>query len=192
LRGDKFKNLSEYKRHVFTDTGVSPLGVPGDSKHLVVTDSDEHDEEGHIIEDAATRIKMVNKRLFKKLPFIKQEIDPPVLYGDNTPDIVLVGWGSTYGVMREAVDNFSKSKKIAALNFTEIYPFPQIEKFDYLNILNTAKLTICIENNATGQFARLMKAETGYEFRAKINKYNGRPFLLEELTGEIDAHTGRL
>lgn len=192
LRGDKFKNLSEYKRHAFTETGVSPLGVPGDSKHLVVTDSDEHDEEGHIIEDAVTRIKMVNKRLFKKMPFIKQEMDPPVLYGDNTPDIVLVGWGSTYGMMKESVDNLSKSKKIATLNFTEIYPFPPIEKFDYLNILNTAKLTICIENNAAGQFARLMKAETGYTFNAGINRYDGRPFLLEEFTGEIDAYIGRL
>ena len=191
LRGDKFKNLSEYKRHVFTDTGVSPLGVPGDSKHLVVTDSDEHDEEGHIIEDAATRIKMVNKRLFKKLPFIKQEIDPPVLYGDNTPDIVLVGWGSTYGVMKEAIDKLS-AKSIAMFHFSEIYPFPSTGKFDYLSLLNTAKLTICMENNATGQFAHLMKAETGYEFKAKINKYNGRPFLLEELIGELDAHTGRL
>ncbi len=192
LRGDKFKNLSEYKRHAFTETGVSPLGVPGDSKHLVVTDSDEHDEEGHIIEDAVTRIKMVNKRLFKKMPFIKQEMDPPVIYGDNTPDIVLVGWGSTYGMMKESVDNLSKSQKIATLNFTEIYPFPPIEKFDYLNILNTAKLTICIENNATGQFARLMKAETGYTFNAGINRYDGRPFLLEEFTGEIDAYIGRL
>ncbi len=81
LRGDAFKNLSEYKRHAFTQTGVSPLGVPGDAKHLVVTDSDEHDEEGHIVEDAETRIKMLDKRLFKKLPLIKQEIEPPVLYG---------------------------------------------------------------------------------------------------------------
>src|SRR4030065_2569522 len=52
LRGDTFKTLSEYKRHAFTEIGVSPLGIPGDSKHLVVTDSDEHDDEGHIIEDS--------------------------------------------------------------------------------------------------------------------------------------------
>ena len=89
LRGEALKNLSEYKRHAFTETGVSPLAVPGESKHLVVTDSDEHDEEGHIIEDAETRIKMVNKRLFKKLTHIKQEIEPPLLYGNSSPDIVL-------------------------------------------------------------------------------------------------------
>ena len=53
--------------------------VPGDAKHVVVADSDEHDEEGHIIEDAETRIKMVQKRLFKKEPLIRKEIEPPLV-----------------------------------------------------------------------------------------------------------------
>jgi 2-oxoglutarate ferredoxin oxidoreductase subunit alpha len=190
LRGDAFKNLSEYKRHAFTQTGVTPLGVPGDAKHLVVTDSDEHDEEGHIIEDAETRIKMLDKRLFKKLPLIRQEIEPPVLYGSSHPDIVLVGWGSTYGVIKEVVDNFkfqiSNFKfSVAMLHFSGIYPFPSIEQFNYLDILNNAKTTICIENNATGQFARLMRAETGYYFKYKINKYDGRPFTVDELMKEV-------
>jgi 2-oxoglutarate ferredoxin oxidoreductase subunit alpha len=190
LRGEALKNLSGYKRHAFTESGVSPMAIPGESKHLVVTDSDEHDEEGHIIEDAEIRRRMVDKRLLKKLPNIRQEIEPPMLYGKTSPDIVLVGWGSTYGVMKEAVDLLSKDKNIAMLHFTEINPFPPIEKFDYLKVLNNAKFTICIENNATGQFARLMRYETGFEFRAKINKYDGRPFLFENIIGEIDAYIG--
>ncbi|MBI4839022.1 MAG: hypothetical protein HY806_07795 [Nitrospirae bacterium] len=63
-------------------------------------------------------------------------------------------------------------------------------KIDYLNVLNNAKLTICIENNATGQLARLMRAETGYEFKNKINRYDGRPFTTDELIGELNAITG--
>ena len=192
LRGDAFKNLPAYKRHLFTDSGVSPLGVPGDSRHPVVTDSDEHDEEGHIVEDAGTRIKMVNKRLFKKLPLIKQEIEPPLFYGDSNPEIVIAGWGSTYGAMKESVDILSGERKIAMLHFSEIYPFPPINKFNYLNVLKNAKMTICIENNATGQFAKLMRTETGYEFKARINKYDGRPFTLDGLSGEINACIGRL
>ena len=192
LRGDILNNLSEYKRHAFTDSGVSPLAIPGDSRRLVVTDSDEHDEEGHIVEDAETRVKMVNKRLFKKLSLIRQEIEPPYLYGDTKPDIVIVGWGSTYGVMKEVVDVLAKDKSIAMLHFSEIYPFPLTEKFDYLHVLNNARLTICVEHNATGQFARLMRAETGYEVTAKINKYDGRPFTLEGLSGEMNAHIRRL
>lgn len=189
LRGDSFNNLSEYKRHRYTDTGVSPLGIPGDSKHLVVTDSDEHDEEGHIVEDAETRIKMVEKRLFKKLHLIKQEIEPPLFYGDQKPEIVIVGWGSNYGVMKEIVEILSEKKNIAMLHFSEIYPFSSSEHINrYLTILNNAKFTVCIENNATGQFARLMRTETGYEFKNKINKYDGRPFTTEGLLGELNAY----
>lgn len=187
LKGDTFKNLTEYKRHAFTDSGVSPLGIPGDAKHLVVTDSDEHDEEGHIVEDAETRIKMVNKRLFKKLPLISKEIEPPSFYGHSNSEIVIVGWGSTYGVMKEAVDKLRANWNIAMLHFSEIYPLPPTNKFNYLNVLKSAKMTICVENNATGQFARLIRAEAGYTFNRLISKYDGRPFTVETLIGEIDA-----
>jgi len=192
LRGDALRALGGYKRHAYTESGVSPLGVPGDSSHLIVTDSDEHSEEGHIIEDAETRVQMVHKRLFQKMPLIYKEISSPMLYGEPNPEVVITGWGSTYGVMKEAVDIFSKEKKIAMLHFSEIYPFPGTEKLDYLALLKNARITICIENNATGQFARLMRAETGYEFQARINKYDGRPFILEQLAEEIDAHIRRL
>ena len=189
LRGEALQKLPEYKRHAFTENGISPLAVPGDSKHLVVTDSDEHDEEGHIIEDAETRIRMVDKRLFKKLPLVRSEIEPPVLYGNSSPETVVVGWGSNYGLMKEAVDMLSKEKSIAMLHFSEVYPFPSTDKFDFLSILKNAKTAICIENNATGQFARLMRAETGYEFKNRINRYDGRPFLVEELLGKIKSAT---
>jgi 2-oxoglutarate ferredoxin oxidoreductase subunit alpha len=188
LRGDQLKKLPEYKRHAYTETGVTPLGVPGDSEHLVVTDSDEHDEEGHLIEDAETRIRMIEKRLFKKIPQIRDEIGPPAIYGNNRAEILLVGWGSTYGIMKEAVDIFSENRSIGMMHFSEIYPLPSLEKFYYLKVLINAKLAICIENNAAGQFARLIRAETGYEFKAKINRYDGRPFTLESLAGEINEH----
>jgi 2-oxoglutarate ferredoxin oxidoreductase subunit alpha len=192
LRAGALSTLKSYRRHLLTENGVSPLGVPGESRHLVVTDSDEHDEEGHMVEDAETRIKMVDKRLFKKLPLIAQEIAPPLLYGSAEPDVIIVGWGSTYGVLKESVDAMMKEKKIALLHFSEIYPFPRNEEPGYLDMLKNAKLTICVENNATGQFARLMRAEKGYEFHARINKYDGRPFTLEGLIGELNAHMGRL
>jgi 2-oxoglutarate ferredoxin oxidoreductase subunit alpha len=187
LRGDAFRNLPEYKRYAFTDNGVSPLGVPGDAKYVVVADSDEHDEDGHIIEDAKTRIKMVQKRLLKKEPFISKEIAPPLLYGNSTPEIVLAGWGSTYGVIREAVDILSLNRSIAMLHFSEIYPFPSLDGFDYLTVMKNAKLCLCIENNATGQFAHLVRAETGYEFKAIINRYDGRPFTVDGLLGELQT-----
>lgn len=185
LRGDAFRNMKEYKRHAFTGNGISPLGVPGDAAHVVVTDSDEHDEEGHIVEDADTRVKMVRKRLIKKMPHIAREIAAPFLYGEHRPRIVVTGWGSTFGAIRDAVDALSGSESIAMLHFSELFPFPGTGTFDCLRLLQSAEKTICVEQNATGQFERLMKAETGYEFDEHIRKFDGRPFLLEELVREI-------
>jgi 2-oxoglutarate ferredoxin oxidoreductase subunit alpha len=192
IRGDALKQIEDYRRHAFTENGISPLGIPGDSKNLVVTDSDEHDEEGHIIEDAGTRVKMVQKRLLKKLPLIRQEIAQPSLYGSSSPEILLVCWGSLYGIVREVVDILSEAREIAMLHFSEIYPFPSVDGFDYLALLNNAKTGISIEQNATGQFARLFRAETGHTFTHSINKYDGRPFTVENLMGELHAFFGRL
>jgi 2-oxoglutarate/2-oxoacid ferredoxin oxidoreductase subunit alpha len=188
LKEKDLEGVEEYKRFKYTDTGVSPIAVPGEAgKHLVVADSDEHDEEGHIIEDAETRIKMVQKRLFKKLPLIKKEIEAPLLYGNSSPKIVLVGRGSTYGVIKEVVDTIPEDQKVAMMHFSQVYPLPERDKLDYIELLKNADLTICIENNASGQFAKLMRAETGFEFSHQISKYDGRPFTIENLKEELHA-----
>jgi 2-oxoglutarate/2-oxoacid ferredoxin oxidoreductase subunit alpha len=190
LRGKKFAALKGYKRHAYTESGVSPLAVPGDAEYVVVTDSDEHNEDGHIIEDAETRVRMTEKRLFRKMPLLRDEIAPPLLYGSRKPKIVLAGWGSSYGLMKEAVDELAGKHDIAMMHFSEIYPLPVPSKSGYLKILKEAFLCICFEQNATGQFARLIEAETGYIFDKLLNRYDGRPYLLEEFTGDINALIG--
>jgi 2-oxoglutarate ferredoxin oxidoreductase subunit alpha len=185
------KDMSDkagYNRYTYTEEGVSPLAVPGESQETVVVDSDEHDEGGHIIEDAATRVKMVQKRLNRKLPLIKAEIQPPSYYGSGEPQIILVCYGSTFGVVKEAVDNLTGKYKIGMLHFSEVCPFPEVEQFDYLTLLTNAKSSICIENNATGQFAKHLLAETGFRVTNKINRYDGRPFTIDYLLGELNEH----
>lgn len=179
------QNDEPYARYRLNESGISPLAVPGLSEKIVVVDSDEHDEEGHIIEDAETRIKMVEKRWKKKWPALKAEISPPLFYGHEHPGIVLVGYGSTYGIMLDAVKALQVTEDIAFLHFSELWPFPDPEQNNYMDILNEAALTLCVENNATGQFARLFRSETGYAFPAFIRKYDGRPFILEPFMDEI-------
>lgn len=190
LRGEPLPRITEYRRHMLTNTGVSPMAVPGESRHVVCTDSDEHDEDGHITEDAATRVAMVDKRWKKKLPLIRQEMEAPLQYGSREPEVVLVGWGSTYGVIREAVDELSGSVEAAMLHFSQIYPFPGDMGLVFRDVLNEAKTTLCVENNATGAFARYLSSEIGHEFDAQINRYDGRPFTLEGLLEEIHGHVG--
>jgi 2-oxoglutarate ferredoxin oxidoreductase subunit alpha len=175
LRGEAFAAQKDYNRYAYTESGITPLAVPGDAPHVVVADSDEHSEEGHIVEDAETRLKMMDKRYFRKMEALRKEMRPPLQYGSDSPEIVLVSWGSTYGVLKEAVDTLNaKGEKAALLHFTELYPFP--ETGDRMRLLEDARLTACVEGNATGQFARHMAAETGYEFTKLITKYDGRPF----------------
>lgn len=190
LRGARFAKLPDYRRHAFTSSGVSPMALPGDGPHVVVTDSDEHDEAGHITEDAETRGKMVEKRYTRKLPHILNEIEPPLLYGDREPEVVLVGWGSNYGVLKECVDNLSEHNSIAMMHFSEIFPFPTAGRERFMGVLEKARVAICVENNASGRFAGLVRMETGFRFERTIQKYTGRPFTLEELLEEVHGHLG--
>ena len=135
---------------------------------------------------------MVRKRTIKKLQLIRNEIAPPLLYGSRDPNVILIGWGSTYGVIREVIDRLSPEENIAMMHFSQLSPFPDLEREGHLQLLNQAAIAICIENNATGQLAGLIRAETGFQLSARINKYDGRCFLLDDLLEEINDHLERL
>ena len=77
---------SNYKRHKITESGISPRAFPLQQEGiLVVTDSDEHNEEGHLIENAETRSQMVQKRMSKMIG-LRKEIASPRLYGPKSAE----------------------------------------------------------------------------------------------------------
>ncbi|MBI2860043.1 MAG: 2-oxoacid:acceptor oxidoreductase subunit alpha [Chloroflexi bacterium] len=163
----------EYKRHKVTGSGISPRAFPGLTEALVVTDSDEHDETGHLIEDARARTEQVEKRL-RKLNGLGQETSPPEVYGPPNAETTLVGWGSTWGALRESIDILNRGNgKFNLLHLRELWPFPS----EAVNsILQQAKRSYVVESNAAGQLARLIRAETGRLVDGKVLKYDGRPF----------------
>jgi len=97
----------EYKRHKVTESGISPRAFPGQTAELVVTDSDEHDEVGHMIEDAKTRNEQMDKRLRKTIG-LRKDIARPSRYSLESAETTLIGWGSTYGAICEAVDTLQR------------------------------------------------------------------------------------
>jgi 2-oxoglutarate ferredoxin oxidoreductase subunit alpha len=169
-----------YHRYAFTDSGVSPRGVPGFGEGLVVVDSDEHDAQGHITEDLDLRIKMVEKRL-KKGESLRKDILEAEFAGPENYKNLVVCWGSTFNVIAEAVQNLGR-KDLGILHFRQVYPLPD-ETIDYLR---KAQKTIIVENNATSQFAKLIKLRTGFDIEEKILKYNGLSFYVEELMEKLE------
>jgi 2-oxoglutarate/2-oxoacid ferredoxin oxidoreductase subunit alpha len=173
LNEDEMGKLSEYKRHRITGSGISPRALPMASRALVVTDSDEHNEEGHLIEDAATRVRMMDKRM-KKQQGMHNDIAHPLIYGPRSAKTTVIGWGSTFGPLYEATTALRKQGlSINLLHFTEIWPFPARA---VSNILAGTENIFVAENNATGQFASLFEANADRKVKGTILKYDGRPF----------------
>ncbi|MFA5144695.1 MAG: 2-oxoacid:acceptor oxidoreductase subunit alpha [Candidatus Omnitrophota bacterium] len=177
------KKIADYKRYRLTASGISPRAIPSWIEDVIYVDSDEHTEEGHITEDAAIRTKMVEKRFYKKMAGLSKEIQKPTARNLKGAKVILIGFGSTYGVMKEASDTL-KNKKIGFLHLSQVWPFPAKE---ITRLLKNAKKTITVENNAAGQLARLIRRETGIKIDRSILKFDGRPFNLDFLVERIKA-----
>jgi 2-oxoglutarate ferredoxin oxidoreductase subunit alpha len=176
----------EYKRHRITESGISPRAFPGRKNMLVITDSDEHDESGHLIEDAETRTLMMQKRM-RKLTGLRLDISPPKTKGEKNADILLIGWGSTAGAIEEAAELLRKEEfNVGSLHFSELMPFPAEAAIE---ALDNAGASYVIENNATGQLAHLIRAETGRQVSGKVLKYDGRPFSPAYIVAAVKKET---
>ena len=126
-----------------------------------MADSDEHDEYGHITEDAETRKAMVEKRARKLEKLINEDLEEPVYLGEGVQDYLLIGWGSTYGPLEEARNILlAEGVKTALLSFSDVWP---LSAGRLMQIYEQAKkpVIVVVENNSTGQFSRLMASETG-------------------------------
>ncbi len=178
-----YEEEGEYLRYRYTDSGISPRLLPGKTKQLVASDSDEHNERGWITESAEVRVRMMDKRM-KKLEGLEEELLEPDFIGEEDFDTLLVAWGSTWGPVTEAVKLLNKMDKnrYGALVFGDIYPLPHKllkEK------TKTAKRIINVEQNATGQLAGLIREVTGIVCDSSILKYDGRQLSGEEIAMRI-------
>jgi 2-oxoglutarate ferredoxin oxidoreductase subunit alpha len=170
-------DITSYKRYALTDSGISPRAVPSWIQDVMYVDSDEHDESGHITEDAEIRKQMVQKRLHKKLHGLLKELEQPTSFNTNDARVILLGFGSTLGILQEAAQALEK-RKVGFVHLSQVWPFPSDEM---LKLLSGARMIINIENNAQGQLARLLRRETGIKVGKSILKYDGRPFDIDSV-----------
>jgi 2-oxoglutarate ferredoxin oxidoreductase subunit alpha len=114
------------------------------------------------------------------------EISGPTLYGPDKAETTFLCWGSTYGPLREAVDrlNAEQANRANMLHFVALEPFAT-EATE--TALAGTKKTICVEGNATGQLATLLRARTGYTMDGSIHRYDGRSFTPEYIISQVEV-----
>jgi 2-oxoglutarate ferredoxin oxidoreductase subunit alpha len=146
-------------------------------EHLFVSGTDEHDEDGVLLSDVYTdpvrRKKMVDKRVRKMIPALKQ-IPAPRLEGPACAEVTLVGWGSTWGVLKEAAARLNAEG--ISTNHLQIKCLVPFHVDAVIEALSESAKIIVVENSQSGQFARHLRAETGITAHAHIRKYDGEPF----------------
>ena len=191
-RGDIVSQWPEekgvFKRYAFTRSGISPRALPGTAGTVYVAATDDHDEEGVVISDVFTsppvRRKIQEKRMHK-MKAVLADLAPPAMEGATDAEVTLIGWGSTRGVIHEAISLLDEAGVRANhLQIKYLYPFHADVVAD---LLRGSKRTICIECNYTGQFARHLRAETGFTVDDLILKYDGEPFEPYHIVEQVQA-----
>ena len=176
---DTERKDGDYPNYKITDGGNSPRSVPGEN--VVKSSSYEHDEYGVTVEDSESVVDMTDKRMRKA-----EEVDRAVdsfetfkLHGNEDSDTLVVGWGSTKGAIKDAVEELG----YRFLQIIYLEPFPtEIRQY-----LSEAEDVYLVENNATGLLGDLMKEKVCFEIddEKKVLKYDGRPFRKDELVEKL-------
>ena len=171
----------EYKRFLFTETGVSPRVMLGTKNGLHWHAGDEHNEIGHISEEPFNRRRMVEKRM-KKLKLVQKEVpveDKFNFYGDEDSENIVISWGSPKGAIIESLNMLRQEGfKVGFMQLRLIHPLPTEE---VKKALEGKKRIIDVENNFLGQLGSVVKEATGIAPNYHVLKYTGRPMTTTEV-----------
>jgi len=137
-------------------------------------------ETGCIATDPLNHEKMVNARQ-AKVEYVSNFLPELKVEGDETADLLVIGWGGTRGHLMSAVTNMNKDgKKIALAHFNYINPLPK----NTIDLIQRYKKVVVCELNS-GQFATFLRSKVpGVEF-LQYNKVQGQPFTVAELEADF-------
>ena len=183
----QMEGLPGFKRHAFTEDGISPRCIPGQKNGFHICSSYEHDETGYTSEAPDMRVAMINKRA-KKLKAIPEEMIAPSFYGasEKEAQALLVCWGSTKMPILEALKLLSaEGVKARVMHIRYASPFPSKPVLSALTkAMNSHGNTVMFEGNSEAQMRSLIFEKTGYYIEKAYLRYDGRPFKPEEIAAE--------
>lgn len=174
----------EFARYAVTETGISPMSIPGMPGLAYTATGIEHNEYSDPTY-TPENLQMMKSKRFRKLEHLNEHYAEQFVrvWGDpEGADVGIIGWGSTEGVIREAMMLAAeKGVKAAALYPKMLLPLPVriIEEF-----ASKVKKVLVPEKNFTGEFAAYLRAQTRVE-PVCYAKDTGLTFDPEEIKREI-------
>ena len=147
----------------------------------------EHDEMGHPSGSPKMHTLMTAKRR-NKLVQLAKELPLPVIHGDQAGDVLVIGWGSTYGPIKESVDRLRlEGHKAGALHLRHLHPMP--EGLD--GLFKKFKHVVCVEMNDSGlygygQLATLLRASLADPRIKSVCKTDGLAFRIREIVTGVE------
>lgn len=175
-----YKADPTYRRFMLTSDGISTRAPLGGA--LMYYTGDEHNEMGHISEDPENRLFMYEKRM-KKLETADREIPEESrvkIFGDTDSKNVIVTWGFAGSVLEDVINEGGIDALILQLRMFSPFPTKLVS-----NMLSDKEKIIAVEGNYLAQASKLITMFTGISPTNYILKWNGRPFLKDELESAL-------
>ena len=185
-----FTPVQEYKPYDLSAAdGIVTRVVPGtrilDGTYPIATGL-EHDELGHPSGSPKMHMQMTAKRR-KKLQALAASLPVPEVYGGDEGRILLVGWGSTYGPIREAVDRArAAGDPVSSMHLRHINPLPN----GLENVFAKFKHVLVVEMNdeglyGFGQLAGILRSRYCDARIRSITKTDGLTFKVKEIISHV-------
>jgi 2-oxoglutarate ferredoxin oxidoreductase subunit alpha len=152
-----------------------------EGKYPVVTGL-EHDEMGHPTGRPSLHLAMTAKRR-RKYQELAKDIPLPKVFGESEGDTLVIGWGSTYGPIREAVERArGLGKKISALHLRHLHPLPEglgsiLDRFSDIAVVEMNDQGVY----GFGQLATVLRARYCNPKIRSVTKTDGLTFRVKEV-----------
>jgi 2-oxoglutarate ferredoxin oxidoreductase subunit alpha len=174
----------KYQPYLRDEVNSRPWAIPGTAglEHRV-GGLEKQDVTGDVSYDPGNHHRMVALRA-EKVAGIADDIPPLEINGDPSGDLLVVGWGSTYGAIKMAVDLERRhGRAVSSVHLRYLNPFPK----NLEEILPRFKRVLVPEMNL-GQLLLLIRGQFHVD-AVGLNKVQGRPFMIREIAAKIEELT---
>ena len=177
------------------ETGLSPRPIPGQPGGEYILTGLAHTNRSFVAYDPASNQYACEMRS-RKLAALQRTLRPPAVYGDDSGELLLVGWGSTLGSINEAVDKArARGQKVSALHIRFLSPLePGLQAiFERFEQVVTVEINYSDSVNAPllpgeprryAQLATVLRAHTLMDIDCFSNVY-GQPLRPGQVYDEI-------